>query len=272
MEELIKTLLKQLIKAFIQTEQGQALKEQASAYAMSLGHEGAEFIKAENEYYKNLTGEGYSEIIRSGIVAASDALVSGILPGVGGVIALATSAGAIWYMYVKINNVFGIKFSENMGKTIAGGVAANLASTLAVYIGAALVGSLVPGLGVILLPVIIFASTIVAAVVYLQLCIQLFSKYNNSQIESLDDDTLHSEIKASIAKVDTKSLFKDAFKEGKKLKNEIKSSAKNEDEISEFQSFTSNDTQSVRFCSNCGAQIEAVEAKFCPNCGARINP
>lgn len=61
---------------------------------------------------------------------------------------LAAGAATIWSMYVRINNKLGFSLKENVLKTVASGVATNLAG----YVGMSAAGSLlkfIPGLGTI---------------------------------------------------------------------------------------------------------------------------
>ena len=59
---------------------------------------------------------------------------------------VAAGAAAIWGMYLRINNKLDLKISENVVKTIASGVATNLASYVAMLgIGSAL--KFIPGIG-----------------------------------------------------------------------------------------------------------------------------
>lgn len=61
---------------------------------------------------------------------------------------VAAAAGNIWTMYVRINNKLGFTIMDNVLKTIASGVATNLAGYLAMTAAGSLL-KLIPGLGTI---------------------------------------------------------------------------------------------------------------------------
>lgn len=83
---------------------------------------------------------------------------------------LAALTGNVWTMYVRINKLLGIPFSENMMKSIGSAVMANLASNLAMT-GFAAAIKWIPGIGTItggaLMSAAVFATTVGAAWVYL---------------------------------------------------------------------------------------------------------
>ncbi|MBQ9597520.1 MAG: DUF697 domain-containing protein [Bacteroidales bacterium] len=61
---------------------------------------------------------------------------------------MAGSAASIWSMYIRINQKIGIPFKENVVKSLASGVATNLAGYLAVS-GAGSLIKLIPGIGTV---------------------------------------------------------------------------------------------------------------------------
>jgi uncharacterized protein (DUF697 family) len=97
-----------------------------------------------------LFGEGQkakelTNVIKQHAIAAT---ATGFIP-VPGLDVLAVVAN-IWTMYVRINDVVGVSFSENVLKSIASGVIANLASTIpaiALTVGAGSLLKLLPGIG-----------------------------------------------------------------------------------------------------------------------------
>ena len=84
---------------------------------------------------------------------------------------IAGAGGAIWSMYVRINNKIGIPFGENVVKSLASGVATNLASFVAVS-GVASALKLIPGIGTIAGAVVMtaasYAATLASGWLYLQ--------------------------------------------------------------------------------------------------------
>lgn len=83
---------------------------------------------------------------------------------------VAALTGNIWTMYVRINRMLGISFSENMMKSLGSAVAANLASNLAVA-GTGAIVKYIPFLGTItggvMMGATMYGATICAAWVYL---------------------------------------------------------------------------------------------------------
>lgn len=83
---------------------------------------------------------------------------------------LAALAANTWAMYVRINKMLGVSFSENMMKSIGSAVAANLTSNLAI----AGIGSLlkfIPGIGTVpggfIMTATMYGATVCAAWIYL---------------------------------------------------------------------------------------------------------
>lgn len=88
---------------------------------------------------------------------------------------LAAMAATVWTMYVRINEAVGVSFGDNVLKSIASGVIANLASVIpgvAIAMGTATLLKFVPGIGTVGGMVVGAASNIavlyVAGVVYLK--------------------------------------------------------------------------------------------------------
>lgn len=62
--------------------------------------------------------------------AAAAGVAAGWVPGAGGAAATVISAGFIWTMYGRINSKIGLTFSKSILKTLASGIATNLAGYL----------------------------------------------------------------------------------------------------------------------------------------------
>lgn len=96
---------------------------------------------------------------------------------------VAALTGNIWTMYVRINKLLGISFSENMMKSIGSAVAANLASNLAIA-GTAAVVKYIPFLGTItggaVMSVTMYGATIGAAWIYLMAIVNWVKKGKGS--------------------------------------------------------------------------------------------
>jgi len=75
---------------------------------------------------------------------------AGLIPVPG--LDLVAIAANIWTMYVRINNVVGVSFGDNVLKSIASGVIANVVSTIpgiALAVGAGVILKIFPGIGTV---------------------------------------------------------------------------------------------------------------------------
>lgn len=127
---------------------------------------------------------------------------------------LAALAVNTWTMYVRINKVIGISFSDNALRSIASGVIANIVSTLpALALGLAAEGLLkfIPGIGTI--GGMAVGAAVNVGVMYAagKVYIQALEKLINSN-KSLTEDGV-AETAKTIAK--EKSFVEGAYKEGK---------------------------------------------------------
>ena len=84
---------------------------------------------------------------------------------------MAGAAGSIWSMYIRINQKIGIPFKENVIKSLASGVATNLAGYLAVS-GVASALKLIPGIGTVAGAIVMtaasYAATLASGWLYLK--------------------------------------------------------------------------------------------------------
>jgi len=78
----------------------------------------------------------------------------------------------IWTMYLRINTVLGIKFSENILKTVASGIATNLAAYAMTAGIISTVFKFVPGIGTVggaaIMGGVLYAATLASGYVYLK--------------------------------------------------------------------------------------------------------
>ncbi|WP_169752465.1 hypothetical protein [Campylobacter mucosalis] len=135
--------------------------------------------------------------------AAATGLASGWVPGVGGTAMAVTSAGFIWSMYARIGEKVGLKFSENVLKSIATGVATNLAGYAVASIAITTVSSFIPLAGNILAATVAggvsYAITLVSGIVYMKLLTTLFksnkniNEINESELKNMADDIIKNE-------------------------------------------------------------------------------
>jgi uncharacterized protein (DUF697 family) len=147
-----------------------------------------------------------------------------------------SSATAIWTMYVRINNKLNIPVAENVAKTIASGMATNLAA----YGAALLVGStlkFIPGIGTLSGTLVmlgtVYALTLTSGYIYLKALSAMAAQNNGNIIFEAEaiKKTIHtffSENKAAI-----KEFMNDAKKEYKENKNQMKVSEEEQREFNE---------------------------------------
>lgn len=157
-------------------------------------------------------------IVKSHSVGAAVAgVASGWVPGAGGAAATAAAIGFIWGMYARINGKLGLKLSDNVLKTLASGVATNLAAYAVAGLVMTTAFSLVPGLGSVGASAIAGATTysltLVSGFVYLKILTKVFRA-------GADPSTAGAEHLKEVASTvmreeDIKSAMKDARSEYK---------------------------------------------------------
>lgn len=103
---------------------------------------------------------------------------------------VAASAASIWGMYARINGKIDLPFGENVMKSIASGVATNLASYLAMT-GVASALKFIPGIGTIggaaIMSVGMYALTLTSGYVYMKALCALADNHQNLDITSISD-------------------------------------------------------------------------------------
>jgi uncharacterized protein (DUF697 family) len=128
--------------------------------------------------------------------AAAAALASGWIPGAGSTIASTTAAGFIWVMYGKINSECKLPFSENVIKSLASGLATNLASYMIGGFVLSTAFSLFPGIGSIGASAVIggtvYALTLASGIVYLKVLTNLFESGIDPTQLSEDELKMHA--------------------------------------------------------------------------------
>ncbi len=104
---------------------------------------------------------------------------------------LAVATGNIWTMYVRINKEIGLPFSQNLIKSIAGGIATNLGSFYAVTFIVGSIFKLFPGIGTVAGTAVVVASiytvTVAAGIIYMKVMAKLFT---NNDIQNINEEDL----------------------------------------------------------------------------------
>ena len=137
-------------------------------------------LKAMNKLADKSLPEKIAEIVKSHSTGAAVAAVgSAWIPGAGGTAAVLASAGFIWSMYARIGSEINLPMSENILKTIASGVATNLAAGVTASWVMSSVFSVIPGIGSVAASVIMggtcYALNLASGYVYLKIMTTLFS-------------------------------------------------------------------------------------------------
>ncbi len=114
-----------------------------------------------------------ADVVKTHAKIAVASSAAALIPGVGSTASIAAAAAAIWGMYIRINSKLGLKLSENVIKTIASGVATNLAGYAAASVAAGAVLSFFPGAAVPVMAAVQYALTITSGYVYLKVLIAL---------------------------------------------------------------------------------------------------
>ena len=134
---------------------------------------------------------------------------------------IAAAAVNIWTMYVRINKDLDLPFAENVIKSIAAGVATNLAgaATAAVVIGS--LAKFLPGIGTIggaaIMATTIYAITIASGIVYMKAVTKLLESKNVGEFTEEDLKSATDEVLKD--KENLKTIIKEG-KEGYKKRND----------------------------------------------------
>lgn len=154
--------------------------------------------------------------------AAVAALASGWIPGAGGVAAVATSAGFIWSMYGRIGSKIGLPFGKNVLKSLASGVATNLAASVVGAITVSTALSLVPGIGSISADLIMgatcYALTLASGYVYLKIMTKLFTK--RIDLSTVSEQELKDMAASTAKESDIREVLKHAKSDFKTMKKQ----------------------------------------------------
>lgn len=185
-------------------------------------HQAKELIEAMDKTADDNLPEDIAEIVKfhaKGATAA--ALASAWIPGAGGTAAVLASAGFIWTMYGRIGSKINLSFSSNVLKTLAFGIATNLASYAvgAVVLSTALSFIPVGNLGAsVIMGGVCYALTLASGYVYLKMLTALFQK--GIDPTKLSEDDLKNVAKNFSNESDVKDILKQARKDFKSKKED----------------------------------------------------
>lgn len=131
------------------------------------------------------------DIVRNAARTTAASALASFVPVVGPMASFVGAMAGTWYMYVKINEKLGIKFSENALKTIATGIGTNLASYAAISLAGSTIMSFIPIINFaspLVMAALIYAGTSVSGVIYLGMMSMIFG--HGLDPSSLSDDDL----------------------------------------------------------------------------------
>ncbi|MFC1238752.1 hypothetical protein ACFGOO_04890 [Treponema vincentii] len=169
--------------------------------------------------------------------AAAAGVAAGWVPGAGGAAATAIAAGFIWTMYGRINSKIGLTFSKSILKTLASGIATNLAGALVSTLVVNAVFSFFPGLGsgvaAVIAGGVCYALTLASGIVYLKILTNIFSA--GVDPTSVDIDTLKNMAKDIAGDINMKEIYEEAKEEVKNNRDETVSADYTDYEMDESE-------------------------------------
>jgi hypothetical protein len=187
----------------------------------TLFEQAKELVKAMDKTVDDNLPQNIADIVKFHAKgAAISSLGSAWVPGAGGAAAAIACAGFVWTMYGKIGSEIGLPISKNILKSLASGVATNIASYVLGMIALSTAFSFLPGLGNIGASVIMggtsYALTLTSGYIYLKIMTQLFRK-------GVDPTTLSEQEFNDIARdMKSDSDVKDVMKSAKEEFNSQK--------------------------------------------------
>lgn len=133
-----------------------------------------ELVKSMDKTADDMLPKEITGIVKSHTKKATIAsLLSGWIPGIGAIVALAIAAGFIWTMYGRINSKIGLPVRENIMKSVIAGVATNITSAVFGGIILSTIFSFLPGVGslasIVIIGLTIYGLTLASGLMYLKI-------------------------------------------------------------------------------------------------------
>ncbi len=204
---------------------------------MSAGRTMMGFDKFSNKFVTDKLGEDMAKIVRQHAIASTVASVASAVPGAGTVACVVAQTAIVYTMYVRMNSALGIRLSNNIVKSIASAVIANIATNAITVIGgiaASTALSLIPGVGsaasAVLMCGIGYATVMIAGIVYAKTLSALYK--SKRKIETMTEDEIKQAVKEELKKRD---INKDIKAFSKEYRTEKKNGAFENAEKIEFE-------------------------------------
>jgi hypothetical protein len=184
----------------------------------ALVEQSTDLLKAMDQFVDEALPLSIAEIVKfHSKGAAAAALGSAWIPGAGGAAATLAAAGFIWSMYGRIGSEINLPMSSNILKSLASGVATNIASAMAGSFVISTAFSLFPGIGSVGASVVMggtcYALTLSSGYVYLKIMTKLFSR--GVDPTKLSEQELNNIAKDVANDSDVKDVMKSAKQEYK---------------------------------------------------------
>lgn len=215
-----------------------------------------------DEAFKHLSGEKRDEIIETikefAIFSAAAALAGNVVPELGGILTAVAQTGLVWALYVKINNVIGLKMSKSTAKFVGSAILTNItlnAGTLLLSYAGAIVVGFIPVVGQFAAAGIEaclgYMLIYLAAVLYLIFLAKVFKE--KGKVEVTGDSGDKEIIKGVIKNTNLKDILNEA-------RNNYKAAKKNGD--------LDRASKNLK-CPVCGKPVDSNKT-YCTNCGTKL--
>jgi uncharacterized protein (DUF697 family) len=176
-------------------------------------HAAEKLVHALNKAVDENLPKEIAEIVKTHSAGAAAASVAaGWIPGAGGLAAAGICAGFVWTMYGRINSKIGLPLTDNLVKSLATGVATNLATGFVGVLVLQTVLSIIPGLGSIGAAALAggtgYALTLASGYVYLKLLTRLF--LSGQDPTKMDENSLSEAARHTAASENMKDIIASA--------------------------------------------------------------
>lgn len=194
-------------------EGNQPVREKVMSSEHHILHAAEKLVHALNKTVdKNLPRE-IAEVVKTHSAgAAAAAVAAGWIPAAGGLAATGIAAGFVWTMYGRINSKIGLPLKENVVKSLATGVATNLAASFIAGLAVQTLLSMIPGIGSLaastLAGATVYALTLASGYVYLKLLTNLF--LSGKDPTDMNESSLKEAAKLVAATENIKVVISDA--------------------------------------------------------------